>query len=99
MKKFEKVFVIEGNNDDYVVRFNGDGKEIHAHCTCQAGEFKMLCKHVLGCIEADDEIADAFRDYGLMAVYEEYMQKDQEAEKIKREAKNLKKKLARILLR
>lgn len=46
MKEFEKNFVVEGNDNDYVVRFNSDGKEIHAHCTCQAGEFRTLCKHV-----------------------------------------------------
>lgn len=109
MKQFEKEFVIAGSEQDYKVGFTCDGQTVRAHCECHAGIFQTLCKHVMKCIEIDAEIKAALVESGQWQVYEEYQQKLVEAEavkrevmkeveKVKREAKNVKKKFERLLL-
>lgn len=98
MKEFEKNFVVKGTEQTYDVRFISDGKSVKAHCTCQAGTFKTLCKHVMQCIDEDAEIKAALVESGLWQVYEEHLQRLKDAEKVKREAKNIKKKFERLFL-
>lgn len=109
MKQFEKEYKVAGSEQEYTVRIVSDGQTVHAHCDCQAGQFKTLCKHVMQCIETDAEIKAALVESGLWQIYEEYHQKLAEAEavkrevmkeveKVKREAKNVKKKFERLLL-
>ncbi|MBQ9442313.1 MAG: hypothetical protein IJU55_04815 [Selenomonadaceae bacterium] len=98
MPDFEKSFLIEGGSDDYVVRFTSDSKRMKASCTCPAGEHFTLCKHVIQCLE-DEEVAAELKRHGLDEVFREYLEKDKEAERLKVQAKNIKKKFARLLLR
>lgn len=98
MEKFEKEYKVAGSEQEYTVRIVSDGQTVHAHCDCQAGQFKTLCKHVLQCIETDAEVKAALVESGLWQVYEEHLQKLKEVEKVKREAKNLKKKFERLFL-
>lgn len=103
MEKFEKEFDVAGNvvvgiKQIHVVRIVSDGQTVHAHCDCMAGEHKTLCKHVLKCIDEDKEIRYALTQCGYLQVYEEHLMMLKEAEKMKREAKNLKKKFERLFL-
>lgn len=93
---FEKIFNVE--DGIFSVRFREDKHGIKAHCTCPAGRYKTLCRHVVQCINEDEEIADVLRDYGLLSIYESHLKKLEEAEKIQLEAKNLKKNFAKLLL-
>lgn len=98
VKEFDKDFSIAGSEQYYDVHFWSDGKKVSAHCACHAGQFKTLCKHVMSCIEQDAEIKEALIESGQWQVYEEYLQRLKDAEQVKREAKNIKKKFERILL-
>ena len=98
MKQFEKEYLVAGSEQEYTVRFISDGEKVKAHCECQAGQFKTLCKHVMKCVEEDAEIKTALIESGLWQVYEEHLQRLKDAEKVKREAKNIKKKFERLFL-
>ena len=91
-----KVFDVE--HGLFSVQFTKYRFGIKAHCSCPAGKYKTLCRHVMQCISEDDEIAEIIQSEGLLDLYEEYMSKLEEAEKLKNEAKSLKKKFARLLL-
>ena len=101
MEKFEKQFeaVSENTGEIYTVTFVSNGETVKARCTCPAGDKKALCKHVLKCIDENSDIRYALTQCGLLQVYEEHLLLLTEAEKIKREAKNVKKKFERLLLR
>ena len=71
---------------------------VSAHCTCPAGKYKTLCRHVVQCITEDEEIAEIMRDEGLLQMYEEYIEKERLAEQLKLESTKLKKRFARLLL-
>lgn len=90
--------VSESTGEIYTVTFLIGDETAKAHCTCSAGEKLTLCKHVLKCIDEHDEIRYALTKCGLLQVYEEHLLLLDEAEKIKREAKNVKKKFSRLLL-
>jgi len=93
---FEKIFNV--NDGIFTVRFREDKRGVKAHCSCPAGRYKMLCRHIIQCVTEDKEIAELLRDYGLLTIYEGHLNKIKEAEKLEREAKNLKKNFARLLL-
>ena len=101
MEKFQKSFeaVSESTGEIYNVTFISDGKTVKAHCTCPAGQKLTLCKHVLNCIDEHTDISCALVECGLMKIYEDHYFLLREAEKIKREAKNVKKKFERLLIR
>lgn len=97
--RMKKIFNVEnGHGSSYVVTFEDEGETIRASCTCQAGEHCTLCRHVIQCMEEDAEIKEAMADYGLLGIYEEYLEKNEEADRLKEEAKKIKKKFARLLL-
>lgn len=97
MRKSAKVTGSTGN--EYCVTFSDETGALKASCTCQAGEFGTLCKHIMEFVKNDEEVRDALKNYGLLSVYEEYTAKLAEAEKIKREAAKLKKKFQKLLIR
>lgn len=101
MEKFQKNFeaVSESTGEIYNVTFVSDGKTVKAQCTCPAGQKLTLCKHVLKCINENREIKIALIECGLMQIYEDHYFLLREAEKIKREAKDVKKKFERLLMR
>ncbi len=95
----KKKFKIENDSGlNYIVTFDDEAGSLKASCTCQAGQHFTLCKHVIKYMEEDKEIAEALENYGLIDIYNEYLEKKEEAEQLKEEAKNLKKKFARLLL-
>ncbi|MBQ6975957.1 MAG: SWIM zinc finger family protein [Selenomonadaceae bacterium] len=93
---FEKIFNVD--EGFFTVRFREDKRGVKAHCSCRAGKYKMLCRHIIQCITEDEEIAELLSDYGLLTIYEEHLNKIKESEKLEREAKNLKRNFARLLL-
>ncbi|MBR2519694.1 MAG: SWIM zinc finger family protein [Selenomonadaceae bacterium] len=101
MEKFEQTFeaVSETTGEIYNVTFVSDGETVKAQCTCPAGQKLTLCKHVLKCIDEHTDIRYALTQCGLMQIYEEHLLLLKESEKIKREAKSVKKKFERLLLR
>lgn len=101
MEKFTKHFEAVSNTtgEIYEITFVSDGDKVKAQCSCPAGQNKTLCKHVLNCIDADAELRYALTQCGYQQIYEEHQLLLKEAESIKREARNVKKKFERLLLR
>lgn len=94
-----KVYEIENESaENYIVTFNDENGIIKASCTCPAGQHCTLCKHVIKYMLEDNEIAESLKEYGLMKVYNEYIETNEKADKLKEEAKKIKKKFARLLL-
>lgn len=94
-----KVYHVTGSHGDpYEITFTDEDGELRAHCTCPAGVFGSLCKHILKVIDDDPEAYQALKQYGMSDYYDQYLAKSAEAEKLKREAASYKKGLARKLL-
>ena len=98
MEKFDKNFKVQGTEQEYDVHIVSDGEKVKAHCSCQAGQFKTLCKHVMSCVETDAEIRYALTQCGYLQVYEEYEARLKYAEQVKKDAKKIKKKFERLFL-
>lgn len=93
-------FVVESESTGelYHVTFINIGETVTAHCTCPAGEKNTLCKHILKCVDENPGIKYELTQCGLWQIYEEHLLLLKESEKLKREAKNVKKKFSRLLL-
>ena len=101
MKKEFQVTGSTGNS--YTVTFSDESGAAKATCTCHAGGLGVLCKHVTGIIEEDDEVRQMLTNYGLLDAYYEYQNAHNEAVKVaaklKAQAGKLKKKFERLLCR
>lgn len=97
MRKEYKVQGSTGNM--YDVYFSDETGEPKAGCTCKAGEHAQLCKHVFGIIAEDKEVYEMLSNYGTLGIYQEYLDLLEEADAIKAQAKKVKKKFERVLLR
>jgi len=51
-----EIFVKSSSGDPYTVRFYIDENKISAFCSCPAGVYRMLCKHIMRIINGDDSI-------------------------------------------
>jgi hypothetical protein len=51
-----EILVKSSSGDPYTVSFNIDINNISAFCSCQAGIYRILCKHIIGVIGNDDSI-------------------------------------------
>lgn len=98
MEKFDKIYKVQGTEQEYDVRIVSDGEKVKAHCSCQAGNFKTLCKHVLQCVDEDNDVRYALTQCGYLQVYEEYLSRLKYSEEVKKEAKKIKKKFERLFL-
>lgn len=101
MEQFTKHFeaISETTGEIYQVTFVSDGEKVKAQCSCPAGQKKTLCKHVLDCIDADSALRFALVQCGYQQVYEEHELLMKEIESLKKEARNVKKKFERLLLK
>lgn len=97
MKKFFKV--MGSAEEPYIVKFSDETGEFKASCTCPAGIHRTLCKHIIGCLENDDEIKTCFASYGYDKELFKINEKIIEAERLKKEVSNMKKALAKIILK
>ncbi len=94
-----KVYQVTGSHGTpYEVVLTDEDGVLRAHCTCPAGSFGTLCKHVLRIIGENQEAYQALKQHGLSDYYDQFLTKNAEAEKLKREAAIYKKDLARKLL-
>ena len=95
-----KLIPIKGSTGNiYQVLFSIDDGKLKASCNCPAGKKGILCKHVIGIMLNDEDIHRELDNYGYLSVYNDYLAKLDESEKIKKEASNIKKKFERLLLR
>ena len=95
-----KVLSIKGSTgNDYLVAFSDKSGKLKASCNCPAGKKSILCKHVIGVMLNDEDVHRELDNYGYLSVYNDYLAKLDESERIKKEASNIKKKFERLLLR
>ena len=94
--------VIGSSGNVYTVSFSNVTGELKAHCTCTAGEFNTVCKHIFQVMEENSEVAEVFRTSELKGIYDEYNKKIKEHEQMiqsmQKEEKDLKRKFSRLLL-
>ena len=100
----KKEFQVTGSTGNlYTVTFSDESGTAKATCTCQAGELGVLCKHVTGLIDQDENVREMLSSYGLLDAYYEYQKAYDEAarvaKKMRAEAGKLKKKFERLLCR
>ena len=98
MIEFFKSFSVQGSSGVYNVKFTSNRFGVKANCDCMAGVHHQLCKHVTQFIETDEEIISAFREWGLMEVYEDYKQKKSGADKLNSEIKAMTKKFGQLYM-
>ncbi len=53
---YVEIFAKSSSGNPYTVRFYLDENEISAFCSCPAGVYRILCKHVMRIINGDDSI-------------------------------------------
>ena len=51
-----EILVKSTSGDPYTVSFHIDKNDISASCSCPAGIYRMLCKHIIHLISDDDTI-------------------------------------------
>lgn len=96
----KKEFQVTGSTGNlYTVIFSDESGTAKAFCSCQAGELGVLCKHVKGLIDQDEDVQQLLADYGLLEAYDDYHKAYDEAAKMKTQAGKLKKKFERLLCR
>lgn len=82
----------------YEVNFSDETGKVQAHCTCRAGMFGTLCKHIISIMETDSEVQDALKRSGQIKKWDSYLEKEQELEQMKKEVAATKKYFAKDLL-
>ena len=55
-ENYIEILVKSSSGEPYTVSFNIDKNDISAFCSCQAGTYRILCKHVIGVIGNDDSV-------------------------------------------
>ncbi len=96
----KKEFQVTGSTGStYTVVFSDESGSAKATCTCQAGELGVLCKHVTGLIDQDQDVRELLSKYGFLSVYDEYHAAYDEAAKLKVSAGKIKKEFERLLCR
>ncbi|MBB5148618.1 SWIM zinc finger family protein [Ureibacillus thermosphaericus] len=104
-------FSIQGSSEEpYTLQFSITEKSFKAECNCPAGLMGTLCKHIIWIIEGQIpsnlidgdiskivEISKAFHSSEVGDVYNHYKELEKEIEKLKKELKNRKKQVARLL--
>jgi hypothetical protein len=102
----------ESTDATYVINVMRKAKEVRFECSCQAGSLGKLCKHILSIVNDDTSrlsqsnqesevhnIFEAFRSTETYPLLLEYQTAGMEKEKIERRLTDLKKVLAKKLLR
>lgn len=94
-----KTFSVTGSKGDiYKVVFTEKNDKLQAKCGCDAGAFGTMCKHILGVIADNEDIYALLVQHEMASIYDEFVQKQAEAERLKNEAAKAKKLLAKTLL-
>lgn len=104
-------FSIQGSSEEpYNLEFFITENSFKARCDCPAGLMGTLCKHIIWIIEGEvpsnlvdgdaskiPGISKAFHASKVGEVYQSYKELEKEIEKLKKEMKNRKKQVARML--
>lgn len=97
--RFPVFHPIGSKGEIYTVKFwqeNGCGP-LKASCTCRAGEYGQLCKHILAALKENPEIYTAFKkSYGDLL--DSYIAESEELERLKKKVNSRKHQIARFLL-
>lgn len=96
----KKEFEVKSSNSDnlYTVTFSDESGWVQAHCTCRAGMFGNLCKHVTGIMESDKEVQAAMKETGQDCAWKKLKKDQKKLEKMKREVAAEKKEFAEDFL-
>ena len=86
------------HGDDYVVSIDraADGS-VDVKCTCQAGRFGQICKHVMGVLESEPDAASMLAGTEYFAILKQYNDAQAEIKKLQAQAKKTKKLLAQSI--
>jgi len=108
---YVEIFAKSSSGDPYTVRFYLDENKISAFCSCPAGVYRILCKHVIRIISGDDSILYDMNQKKLMEQIGSHLQKTiipsllselNESEllmkKVRQKAKKAKKNLEKAIL-
>lgn len=112
MKKRVEILSRSSTGDPYTVKFYIDGNTISSFCTCPAGEYRKLCKHVMRMISGDnsilydsnqkvilDEISSLLEKTTIPSLLSELNESEILLRKAQRNAKRAKKALEKAVLR
>ena len=70
-----EILVKSSSGDPYTVSFYIDKNDISASCSCPAGIYRMLCKHIIHIISDDDTILYDTKQKNLMRQIYIHLQK------------------------
>jgi hypothetical protein len=74
-ENYVEILVRSSSGDPYTVRFYLDENKISAFCSCPAGVYRMLCKHIMCLVSGDDSILYDTTQKTLMEQVGSYLQK------------------------
>lgn len=109
--QMKHLFLVQGSAPEpYNVEFSYTEEKFSAQCDCPAGLMGTLCKHILSILEGEipkglvdgdtkkiPNIITAFKNSEVGSVYEIFKDTEVEVEQLKKEMKNRKKQVARML--
>lgn len=90
--------VSKSTGELYTVKFSNESGKVQAHCSCRAGIFGTLCKHVIGIMETDDDVKLAMQESGQANKWNHYLNNAKDIERRKKELAKEKKAFAKDLL-
>lgn len=90
--------VSKSTGELYTVKFSNESGKVQAHCSCRAGIFGTLCKHVIEIMETDDDVKLAMQESGQANKWNHYLNNAKDIERRKKELSKEKKAFARDLL-
>lgn len=70
-----EILVKSSSGDPYTVRFHLDENDLSAFCSCPAGDYRRLCKHIMHLINNDDSILYDINQTKLMEQIDACLQK------------------------
>lgn len=113
MDKTEIISILSksSSGNPYTVKFYIEENTISAFCSCPAGEYRMLCKHVLKMINGDEsilndstqkhllsQIASHMNNTAIPTLLSELDKSEKLLSKAQRDAKKAKKNLEKAIL-
>lgn len=90
--------VSKSTGELYTVKFSNESGKVQAHCSCRAGIFGTLCKHVIEIMETDGDVKLAMKESGQASKWDHYLNDAKNVERMKKELSNEKKAFAKDLL-
>ena len=70
-----EIFVKSSSGDPHLVSFQFDESDLSAFCSCPAGIYRKLCKHIMHLISGDDSILHDRSQKKIMEQITKHLQK------------------------